>query len=166
MISDALRADLAPNGRLRAGVNHANTVIATKDAVTGELRGVSVDLVRELARRLEVPLELTGYDYSGGIVEALLDGTIDVGGIAGGAGSGREDALDFTGGYLQLEVTFIAGPSSMEVILEVDKRGGLFTEGRDAFNRFVVDFSNFQQVDWEGHLHNVVAQMSQRRGIF
>jgi sporulation-control protein len=75
-------------------------------------------------------------------------------------------APQYSGGMNQLEVTFIAGPSSMEVVLEVDKRGGLFTEGRDAFNRFVVDFSNFQQVDWEGHLHNVVAQMSQRRGIF
>jgi polar amino acid transport system substrate-binding protein len=124
MISDALRADLAPNGRLRAGVNHANTVIATKDAVTGELRGVSVDLVRELARRLEVPLELTGYDYSGGIVQALLDSTIDVGGIAGGAGSGREDALDFTAGYLQLQVTFmVRAESAIHHVKDVDRPG-------------------------------------------
>jgi sporulation-control protein len=75
-------------------------------------------------------------------------------------------APQYARGMNQLEVTFITGPTAMEVVLEVDKRGGLLSEGRDTYNRFVVDFSNFQQVDWEGHLHNVLAQMSQRRGIF
>lgn len=30
---------------------------------------------------------------------------------------------------------------SMEVVLELDKRGGLFTEGHDAFSRFTVDYA-------------------------
>ena len=66
-----VRTDLAPTGKLRAGINYANSVIATKDPVTGELRGVSVDLMREIARRLEVPLELVGFDFSGKMADAL-----------------------------------------------------------------------------------------------
>jgi hypothetical protein len=41
--------ELAPNGTLRAAINFGNTVLAQKDPKTGEARGVSVDLARELA---------------------------------------------------------------------------------------------------------------------
>jgi polar amino acid transport system substrate-binding protein len=118
------RASLAPTGVLRAGVNYANSVIATKDALTGELRGVSVDLVRELARRLEVPLALVGFDFSGKIAAALNAGEIDVGGLAGGAGTGREAALDFTAGYLTIEATYLVpGGSAVETLVDVDAEG-------------------------------------------
>jgi sporulation-control protein len=65
-------------------------------------------------------------------------------------------------GMNELEVTFIAGPTAMEVIMEVDKRGGLFTEGRDSFHKFVVDYAGFQQVNWEGYLSEQLAAMSRR----
>ena len=45
----------ASTGALRVGINYGNVVLAKKDAVTGELAGVHVDLARELARRLDVP---------------------------------------------------------------------------------------------------------------
>jgi polar amino acid transport system substrate-binding protein len=47
--------DLAPGGKLRAAINFGNPVLAQKDPATGEPRGVSVDLARELGRRLGVP---------------------------------------------------------------------------------------------------------------
>ncbi len=119
-----VRAELAPTGTLRAGINYANTVIATKDPATGELRGVSVDLMRELARRLNVPVELTGFDFSGKLTEALNAGALDIGGIAGGAGSGREGTLDFTAGYVQIETTYMVAPaSSIKTTAEVDRDG-------------------------------------------
>lgn len=119
-----VREDLAPTGKLRAGINHANAVIATKDPATGELRGVSVDLMRELARRLDVPLELTGFDFSGKLTDALNAGALDIGGIAGGAGSGREKTLDFTAGYLQIETTYLVAPGSpIRSVAEVDRAG-------------------------------------------
>ena len=89
-----MRADLASTGKLRAGINYANSVIATKDPVSGELRGVSVDLMREVARRINVPLELIGFDFSGKMADALNAGAIDVGALAGGAGTGREGGMD------------------------------------------------------------------------
>lgn len=70
---------------------------------TGELGGVSVDLVRELARRLDVRVVLVGFDFSGSLADALASGVLDIGGIA--RGSGRKGTLDFSPGYLQIETT-------------------------------------------------------------
>ena len=48
-------AELAPTGKLRAAINYGNAVLAKHHAESGEVSGVSVDLARELARRLELP---------------------------------------------------------------------------------------------------------------
>ena len=71
-------ADLAPTGKLRAAINFGNPILATKDAATGEPRGLSVDLSRELGKRLRVPVELVTYDSAGRVVEALKSGAWDV----------------------------------------------------------------------------------------
>jgi polar amino acid transport system substrate-binding protein len=71
-------ADLAPTGRLRAAINFGNSVLAVKDAATGEPRGVSVDLARELGRRLGVPVELVTFEAAGKVTEALKSGAWDV----------------------------------------------------------------------------------------
>lgn len=123
-ISPQVRADLAPTGKLRAGINYANSIVATKDPVTGELRGVSVDLMREVARRIDVPLELVGFDFSGKLADALNAGALDIGGIAGGSGTGREGTMDFTAGYLQIETTYMVAPGSpIRTIADVDREG-------------------------------------------
>jgi len=119
-----VRADLAPTGKLRAGINHANAIVATKDPATGELRGVSVDLVREVARRIGVPVELHGFDFSGKLADAMNAGALDIGGIAGGSGTGREGSMDFTAGYLMIETTYLVAPGSkIQSISEVDRAG-------------------------------------------
>ena len=123
-VSPQVRAELAPMGKLRAGINYANAIVATRDPATGQLAGVSVDLVREVARRLGVPLELTGFDFSGKLADALNAGALDIGGIAGGSGTGREGTMDFTAGYLQIETTYMVAPgSSIRTIAEVDRTG-------------------------------------------
>ncbi len=123
-VSPQVRADLAPTGKLRAGINYANAIVATCDPVTGELRGVSVDLVREVARRIDVPLELVGFNFSGKLADALNAGELDIGGIAGGSGTGREGTMDFTAGYLQIETTYMVAPGSpIRAIAEVDREG-------------------------------------------
>jgi polar amino acid transport system substrate-binding protein len=119
-----VRSDLAPTGKLRAGINYANAIVATRDPVTGELQGVSVDLVREVARRLDVPLELIGFDFSGKLADAMNAGELDIGGIAGGSGTGREGTMDFTAGYLQIETTYMVAPGSLiRAIADVDRQG-------------------------------------------
>ncbi|WFF04268.1 sporulation protein [Micromonospora sp. WMMD964] len=66
----------------------------------------------------------------------------------------------------QLEVTFVADAQQMQVILEVDKRGGVFTEGRDAFGRFTVDYATADRTDWTAELDNWLRQSLSRRGLF
>src|SRR5262245_44504629 len=48
---DAVK-DLAPTGKVRAAINLGNTVLAQRDPAGGEPRGITVDLARELGRRL------------------------------------------------------------------------------------------------------------------
>ncbi|MGW0213661.1 sporulation protein [Micromonospora chokoriensis] len=66
----------------------------------------------------------------------------------------------------QLEVTFVADAQQMQVILEVDKRGGVFSEGRDAFGRFTVDHATADRTDWTAELDNWLRQGLSRRGLF
>ena len=70
-VPSGARSELAPTGKLRAAINFGNPVLAQKDQASGEPRGVSVDLARELGRRLGVPVELVTFDAAGKVFEAL-----------------------------------------------------------------------------------------------
>src|SRR2546428_8599567 len=74
----AARADLAPTGKLRAGVNYGNFILAVKDPTTGESRGVAIALMRELAQRLGVPREIVAYHSVAKIVDAAPTATSDI----------------------------------------------------------------------------------------
>ena len=65
----------------------------------------------------------------------------------------------------QLEVTFVTDPQQVQVVLEIDKRGGVFTEGRDAFGRFTVDQATVDRTDWAAQLDGWLRQSVQRRGL-
>src|SRR5438309_1204603 len=58
--ADVVKADivkaLAPSGKLRAAINFGNIVLAQKDPATGEPRGVSGELARELATGVKQPM--------------------------------------------------------------------------------------------------------------
>jgi sporulation-control protein len=72
----------------------------------------------------------------------------------------------YAGAINQLELTFLPTPQHLQVILEVDKRGGLFTEGHDAFGSFNVDYRTAEQTDWTAQLDGWLRQSAQRRGLY
>jgi polar amino acid transport system substrate-binding protein len=74
-------AELAPTGRLRAAINFGNPILAARDAA-GQPSGVSVDLVRELGKRLGVPVELVTFTSAGKVVEAVKDAQVDIAFVA------------------------------------------------------------------------------------
>src|SRR5258706_5908007 len=74
-------SDLAPTGKLRAAINFGNPVLASRDAA-GQPQGVSVDLARELSRRLGVPVDLVPFDAAGKVVEAAKTGAWDIAFVA------------------------------------------------------------------------------------
>jgi sporulation-control protein len=66
----------------------------------------------------------------------------------------------------QLELTFVATPQELQVVLELDKRGGLFTEGHDVFGRFTVDHATADRIDWVSEVDRWLRQSLQKRGLF
>ncbi|MFH9107612.1 sporulation protein [Streptomyces albus] len=66
----------------------------------------------------------------------------------------------------EVEVTFLATPGGMEVVLEADKRGGLFHGGYDAVNRFTVSHDGVQHLDWEAEVDSWMRQMTESRGAY
>ncbi len=93
-------AALAPTGTLRAVINTGNAVLAGRRA-DGEVFGVSVDLARELAGRLGVPLELAVVDGAAKSVEAVAAGRADVGFFA--IDPARGASVAFTAPYVLIE---------------------------------------------------------------
>jgi sporulation-control protein len=65
----------------------------------------------------------------------------------------------------QLEVTFVAGPFATQVVLELDRRGGLLG-GRDLFGRLVVDHSRLADTDWKSKLDDWILESCRHSGLF
>ena len=106
----AARSELAPSGKLRAAINFGNPILAVKDAATGEPRGVSVDLSRELARRLGVPVEFVTYDAAGKVVEGLKAGAWDVAYVA--IDPARAVDINYTAAYVVIEGAYLVPQNS------------------------------------------------------
>src|SRR5262249_53834557 len=70
--------ELAPSGQLRAALNFGNPVLVQRDPATKEPRGVTVDLARELARRLDVGLEFVPFEAAGKVFEGLKTNSWDI----------------------------------------------------------------------------------------
>lgn len=121
-ITPAVRAHLAPAGSLRVGINYGNFILATRDAATGESRGVAIDLARELAGRLGVRVEIVAYDSVALMVEAAPTNTWDIAFL--GSDPAREKLIDFTAAYLEIEATYLVPAGSpLRTIAEVDRKG-------------------------------------------
>jgi polar amino acid transport system substrate-binding protein len=122
MITPSLRAQLAPADKLRVGINYGNPVLATKDPGSGELRGVAVDLARELGKRIGVPVELVAFASAGQMVDGLKADLWDVAFLA--IDIGRADEITFTAPYIEIEGTYLVPAGSpLRAIADVDRAG-------------------------------------------
>jgi polar amino acid transport system substrate-binding protein len=118
----AVLADLAPTGKIRAGINYGNFILATKDRATGESRGVAVDLVHELGRRLGVPVEIVAYVSVAVMGDAAPTGVWDIAFL--GSDPAREALMSFTAAYLEIEATYLVpGTSKLRTAADVDQDG-------------------------------------------
>ncbi|GAA1980135.1 sporulation protein [Nocardiopsis rhodophaea] len=67
----------------------------------------------------------------------------------------------------ELELSFIADPHGMDVVIEFDKRGGLFTSGQDVYGHFRVDHADADRIDWAAQVASWIDQALERhRGLF
>ncbi|MEU1163218.1 sporulation protein [Streptomyces sp. NPDC005921] len=63
----------------------------------------------------------------------------------------------------EIELTFLASPSGLEVVLEADKRGGPFSSGHDALTRFTVRHEDVPALDWNGEVDGWIRRLIAHR---
>ena len=115
------RQALAPTGKLRVAVLVA-AIYATRDSATGELKGVAVDLGKELARRVGVPFEPVVYPNPGALIGGAKSGQWDVALI--GIDAERAAAIDFSAPYMEFEQGYLVRAGvSIATASDVDKTG-------------------------------------------
>lgn len=110
MSNESIIAALVPTGTLRATINVGNPILAGLDEANGAPRGVSVDIARELARRLATPLECVVVDAAKKSVETVAGGRADVGFFALDPVRGADIA--FTEPYVLIEGCYLVRQDS------------------------------------------------------
>lgn len=121
-VPDAARSELAPTGKLRAGMNLGNTLVTSNDIVTGELRGVSVDLMRKLASRLNVPIDFVVYATPGKVADASSTGSWDVAILA--IEQTRAEKITFSPAITEIAATYVVRKNSqLQTVGQVDALG-------------------------------------------
>lgn len=121
-LSDRARAELAPTGALRAGINMGNFLLVTGRTTEGDPDGVSPDMARALAARLGVPVRLVPFRSPGELGDAVGTGAWDIALI--GAEPQRAETIDFTPAYVEIEATYLVpSGSTIASVAEVDRPG-------------------------------------------
>jgi polar amino acid transport system substrate-binding protein len=115
-------ADLVRAGELRVGIGVVAPHWAIKDPGTGELRGVAVDIARELAMRLGIELVAVEYPSPPAVLDGLKVDAWDVGFLA--IDPSRAVVVDFAPPYLQIDATYLTtAGSSIRSVTEADQPG-------------------------------------------
>jgi sporulation-control protein len=71
-------------------------------------------------------------------------------------------APQYAHGVGQVELTFIANPRAVDIVLEFDKRGGMFAGGHDTYGRYTVAHEDADRVDWTSQVDGWVRQALDR----
>jgi polar amino acid transport system substrate-binding protein len=119
----AVVSALAPGGILHAAINLGNPVLASREPASGVPIGVSVDLAREFARRIGVPVEFVIFDKAAASVEAVRNERADIGFFA--IDPARSDGLRFSAPYVLIEGSYLVRASS-----DITANSGVDVAGR------------------------------------
>jgi len=121
-ISSAVMAQLAPEGVLSAAVYLGNFLLVTGRSSTGEPTGIAPDICRAIAKRLDVPLDLTGFKTQDEVIDAAACGSCGI--VLVGSDPARAQKVTFTPAYVELEATYLVlEDSTIRDIAQVDQPG-------------------------------------------
>jgi polar amino acid transport system substrate-binding protein len=119
-LSPAVVTDLAPSGVVRASINLGNPVLA--QGTPEEPAGVSVDIAREIAARLDVQVEFVCFTAARDSFEAMITGKADICFLA--IEPSREARVAFTAPYVLIEGVFaVPSQSRLAAAGDVDSTG-------------------------------------------
>jgi len=112
--------DLAPNGVLRAAINLGNPVLA--QGTPAAPAGVTVDIARELAARLGVPVDLACFAAARESFEAMARGDADICFLA--VEPARAAQVAFTAPYVVIEGVYVVpADSGLDAPADLDRDG-------------------------------------------
>ena len=126
----AFAEDIAPGGTLRAAYLANNPAQSVRDPVSGEIRGASADLARELARRRNVPIVLIPLPNPPTVIEAVAKGDADIGFVA--YAPERVGTVEFSQTYMLVQQSFIVPDSSpIRAVADIDAPGRRIAGGKN-----------------------------------
>lgn len=118
----ASRIALAPKGKLRVGVYPGSPLSMVRDRVSGELHGLTLDLGKYLASRLDIPLELATHQRIAEVLAAIKAQEVDF--TISNATPARAVDVAFSQTLLSLELGYLVSAASMvKTIADVDQPG-------------------------------------------
>jgi polar amino acid transport system substrate-binding protein len=118
---DEVVNDLTRNGQLRAAINLGNPILAQPASNSDGASGVTVELAKALASRLEVPLDLVKFSSAGRVFDAIGKGDLSLVFLA--IEPAREQEIQFTAPYVLIQGTFVVREShSARAPLDIDER--------------------------------------------
>ena len=132
-MSDQARAELAPTGVLRAGINLSNFLLVTGRTANGDPVGVAPDMAGAIAESLGVPIKLVPFKSPGELADQAGKDIWDIGLI--GAEPQRAAVMTFSAAYVEIEATYMVPPGSpITSIDQVDRKGvKVVTSARSAY---------------------------------
>ncbi|MDB5489596.1 MAG: transporter substrate-binding protein [Reyranella sp.] len=138
-MTDKARAQLAPTGVLRAGINLSNFLLVTGRSEKSEPVGVAPDMAREIAAALGVPVTYVTFKSPGELGDQVGKDVWDIGLI--GAEPQRAEKIQFTAAYVEIEATYMVPEGSpIKSIADVDKKGvRIAVSARSAYDLWLVN---------------------------
>src|SRR5215475_3535140 len=129
-------SELAPSGKIRAGINFGNALLAKRDA-DGTPRGIAVELAQELSRRVSSSLEIVSYASAGKMADGAKAGAWDVAFLA--TDPDRAAEIIFTAPYLEVHTSYLVPAGSpLRAPAEVDREGiRIAVSAKSAYDLFL-----------------------------
>jgi polar amino acid transport system substrate-binding protein len=127
--SGALASDIAPTGTLRAAYLGNNPAQAVRDPATGETRGASADLARELGRRINTRVTLIPSTSPQAVIDAISKGDADIGFVA--YAPSRIGTVAFSQTYMLVRQSFLVPENSpIHSVADIDQPGRRISGGK------------------------------------
>ena len=138
-MNDNAKAELAPTGILRAGINLSNFLLVTGRSATGDPEGVAPDMARAIAAELGVPVKYVPFKTPGELGDQAGKNIWDIGLI--GAEPQRAEKIAFSAAYVEIEATYMVPEgSAIKSIAEVDRKGvRIAVSARSAYDLWLVN---------------------------
>ena len=131
---DQIRAEIAPTGVLRAGINMGNFLLVNSRTANGDPAGVSPSMARAIADALGVQVQYVPFARPGDLADAADHDVWDIALI--GAEPQRAEKIVFTAAYAEIAATYLVPPGShIFAVADVDRPGNrIATMSRAAYD--------------------------------